>query len=322
MLRKIVLSMALVACGSVYAATDAPSGYTKCAQNTGATCSFSGTRQVSLGKSGVYHYNTFTNSVACTSSNFGGAFAGVTSAWCSYAPTTSGSSTSSSSSSSSSSSTSSSTSSSSSSSSSSSTTGGRGSSCPSGGNGSTSVSSTVIVSGGTLDGGCRVYTPTWGDCGQSEGQDPVIRVNSGTLQNVVVGQRGDGIHIYGSATVRNIHWPNVCEDALTIKASAPSVSISNVTGRDAEDKMFQANAPTTTTVSLAILSNASKFVRENGGKCYPITWTFRDSTISTAKEAIFRSDCGSSRFALINVQTSGIPEVCYSDGDYASCTVQ
>jgi hypothetical protein len=320
MLRKLVLSMALVACGSVYAATDAPSGYTKCAQNTGATCSFSGTRQVSLGKSGEYHYNTFTNSVSCTSSNFGGAFQGVTSAWCSYAPTTGGSSTSSSSSSSSSSSTSSSTSSSSSSSSSSSTTGGRGSSCTSSA-GSVSVSSTIVVSG-TLDGGCRTYTPTWGDCGQAEGQDPVIRVNSGTLQNVIVGQRGDGIHIYGSATVRNINWPNVCEDALTIKASAPSVNMSNLSARDADDKMFQANAPTTTVVSNSVLTNASKFVRENGGKCYPITWTFRDSTISTAKEAIFRSDCGSSRFALINVQTSGIPEVCYSDGDYASCTVQ
>jgi hypothetical protein len=93
--------------------------------------------------------------------------------------------------------------------------------------------------------------------------------------------------------------------------------MSNLSARDAEDKMFQANAPTTTVVSNSVLTNASKFVRENGGKCYPITWTFRDSTISTAKEAIFRSDCGSSRFALINVQTSGIPEVCYSDGDYA-----
>lgn len=185
-----------------------------------------------------------------------------------------------------------------------------------------SVSSTIVVSGGTLDGGCRTYTPTWGDCGQAEGQDPVIRVNSGTLQNVIVGQRGDGIHIYGSATVRNINWPNVCEDALTIKASAPSVSISNVTARDGEDKIFQANAATTTTVSNSVIANASKAVRENGGKCYPITWTFRDSTITGMREAIFRSDCSSSRFALINVTQSGNKEICYSDGDYASCTVQ
>jgi pectate lyase C len=184
------------------------------------------------------------------------------------------------------------------------------------------LSSTLVVDGGTLDGGCRTYTPTWGDCGQAEGQDPVIRVNSGTLQNVIVGQRGDGIHIYGSATVRNINWPNICEDALTIKASAPSVNISNVSARDGEDKVFQANAPTTTTVSNAIIANASKAVRENGGKCYPITWTFRDSSISNMSEAVFRSDCAQSRFALINVQLSGVDEVCYSDGDFASCTVQ
>jgi hypothetical protein len=185
------------------------------------------------------------------------------------------------------------------------------------------VSSTIIVNAGsTFDGGCRTYTPTWGDCGQAEGQDPVFRVNGGTLQNVIVGQRGDGIHIYGSATVRNVNWPNVCEDALTIKANAPSVTITNVTARDGEDKIFQANAATTTTVSNAIISNASKAVRENGGKCYPITWTFRDSTISNMGEAVFRSDCAQSRFALINVQLSGVDEVCYSDGDFASCTVQ
>ena len=90
MLRKVLIgSVLLMSAANVFAATDAPPGYTKCAQNTGATCSFSGTRQVSLGKSGEFHYGTFTNSVVCSSSNFGGALAGVTSAWCSYAPTTS-----------------------------------------------------------------------------------------------------------------------------------------------------------------------------------------------------------------------------------------
>jgi hypothetical protein len=186
------------------------------------------------------------------------------------------------------------------------------------------VSSTIIVnSGQVFDGGCRTYTPTWGDCGQAEGQDPVFRVNGGgTLRNVIVGQRGDGIHIYGSSTVQNINWPNVCEDALTIKASSPSVSISNVSARDAEDKIFQANAPSTVTVSNAILTNGAKVLRENGGQCYPINWTIRDSTISNIGEAVFRSDCGSSNFRLINVQLSNVAEVCYSDGDFASCVVE
>jgi len=55
MLRKLLM-LGLVALGTsgAYAATDYPSGYKKCAQNTGASCSFSGTRQVALGKAGSF----------------------------------------------------------------------------------------------------------------------------------------------------------------------------------------------------------------------------------------------------------------------------
>ncbi|MBX2811282.1 MAG: pectate lyase [Myxococcales bacterium] len=195
---------------------------------------------------------------------------------------------------------------------------GRGSSCTSS-QGNVRVSSTIQVNG-TFDGGCKTYTPTWGDCTQGEGQDPVFRVNGGTLKNVIVGPRGDGIHVYGNATITNIHWPNVCEDALTIKSSA-NVTISNITARDAADKVFQSNARSTVVVRNAIITNAGKVLRENGGRCYPVNWTIENSSISNVKEAVFRSDCSSSRFALRNVDLSGVPEVCYSKGKYASCNV-
>lgn len=87
----VVASLCLFA--NAQAATDYPSGYTKCAQNTGATCSFSGTRSVALGKSGSFVYGTFTNSVVCSSSNFpSNSF--TSSAWCSYAGSTTSSSSS------------------------------------------------------------------------------------------------------------------------------------------------------------------------------------------------------------------------------------
>ncbi|MFT3734718.1 MAG: DUF6055 domain-containing protein [Rhodocyclaceae bacterium] len=90
-LLGVLASLCLVT-GS-HAATDYPSGYTKCVQNTGATCSFSGTRSVALGKSGSFVYGTFTNSVVCSSSNFpSNSF--TTSAWCSYAGSTTSSSSS------------------------------------------------------------------------------------------------------------------------------------------------------------------------------------------------------------------------------------
>ncbi|MEC5384255.1 SdiA-regulated domain-containing protein [Uliginosibacterium sp. H3] len=82
----------LVFMGNAMAAADAPSGYTKCVQ-TGGTCSFSGTRQVAMGKSGVFGYGTFTSSVACTLANFPSAPSN--SVWCSYAATTTSSSSSS-----------------------------------------------------------------------------------------------------------------------------------------------------------------------------------------------------------------------------------
>jgi hypothetical protein len=92
MIRQLMAgAVACLLATTLQAATDYPTGYIKCAQNTGATCSFSGTRSVALGKAGSFVYGTFTNSVACSSSNFpSNSF--TTSAWCSYAGTTSASS--------------------------------------------------------------------------------------------------------------------------------------------------------------------------------------------------------------------------------------
>ena len=91
------LTAGLIACtlmGGAYAATDYPSGYTKCVQATGATCTMSGTRNVALGKSGSFVYAVKTGSFACTTSAFpSNSF--TTSAWCSYGGTTTASSSSS-----------------------------------------------------------------------------------------------------------------------------------------------------------------------------------------------------------------------------------
>lgn len=75
-----------------YAATDAPSGYTKCVQNNGATCTaMTGTRSVALGQSGSFVYATKTGSFVCIGSAFP-TNTYTTSAWCSYAATSTSSS--------------------------------------------------------------------------------------------------------------------------------------------------------------------------------------------------------------------------------------
>ncbi|MFT3734925.1 MAG: pectate lyase [Rhodocyclaceae bacterium] len=76
---------------TTHAATDYPSGYTKCVQATGATCTMTGTRSTALGKSGEFVYATKTGSFACTTSAYPSS-SFTTSAWCSYASTTTSSS--------------------------------------------------------------------------------------------------------------------------------------------------------------------------------------------------------------------------------------
>ena len=67
-LRKVLIGAALfAAAGAANAATDYPSGYTKCAKE-GETCSFSGSRSVAYGKSGTFVYATLTGPITCSSS--------------------------------------------------------------------------------------------------------------------------------------------------------------------------------------------------------------------------------------------------------------
>jgi pectate lyase len=95
MLRKAFIAAALLAfAGGAHAATDYPSGYTKCAKE-GETCSFSGTRSVAYGKAGTFVYANITGPFVCSASRFPSISVG-TPRYCSYGATSSSSSSSSS----------------------------------------------------------------------------------------------------------------------------------------------------------------------------------------------------------------------------------
>jgi len=227
-LKHLIGALALVGLSaSAFAAADAPSGYTKCAQ-PGATCSFSGTRQVAMGKSGVFAYKTYTTSVACTLANFPGAPSN--SSWCSYAGTTS---TSSSAASSVASSAASSTATSSSSSKASSSTASSVSgSCKAG-----AISGVVDCGGATVGTACD---------GQSESQQPVFTLADGaTLKNVHLkaGAAADGVHCTGNCTLENVVWDGVCEDAATMLGGTGKVmKVIGGSATKADDKVFQHNS--------------------------------------------------------------------------------
>ncbi|KAF7598658.1 MAG: hypothetical protein CGU29_11055 [Candidatus Dactylopiibacterium carminicum] len=301
MIRKILGGIvAMLLASGVHAATDYPSGYTKCVKE-GSTCPMSGTRSVAFGKSGTFVYATLTGSFVCQASLFpSNSITG--SRWCSYA----GSATSSSSSSSSSSSGSGS--------------GGiTGATCTS--TGSVSISSTVVVeSGETYDGGCKTFNPTsaLGNGSQSESQKPAFRINGGTLKNAILGNNGvDGVHFYGGGTLQNFRWTNIGEDAFTVKSSG-TVNISAVSGYDGEDKFGQVNAESTMNISNCVVDNVAKVIRQNGGTTYKITVNIDRCRLSNLKEGVFRTDSSKLVAKLTNSVLSNAGTVCI--GSWASCT--
>jgi pectate lyase C len=173
----------------------------------------------------------------------------------------------------------------------------------------------VVESGEVYDGECKTYSSKslssggLGDGSQEENQKPLFRVNAGgTLKNVILGApAADGIHFYGNATVQNVHWLDIGEDAATIKADA-TVTIDCGSAKSGSDKIFQVNAKATWNISNFTASSAGKFMRENGGQCYPVVANIDHCDISNMDETIFRTDCTSSKVTISNTRYSAIKD--------------
>lgn len=182
------------------------------------------------------------------------------------------------------------------------------------------VYQTIVVSGTTYDGECKIFIPIgMGDGSQDESQDPVFRVeNGGTLKNVIIGSPGvDGIHLYNNATLDNITWEDVGEDACTVKSSG-TYTVRNISGKNGSDKFFQINAASTLTVSNAIIHNMGKTLRQNGGTTFKINVSFDSCEIEDMKEVIFRSDSRTSTARITNSRLRNAGDICI--GNWASCT--
>ncbi|WP_334119941.1 pectate lyase [Limnobacter sp.] len=167
------------------------------------------------------------------------------------------------------------------------------------------VRETIVVKAGeTFDGKNQTYTAgsELGDGGQAEGQKPIFILEDGaTLINVVFGSNGaDGVHTYGDATVNNVHWSDVGEDALTMKASG-TVRVTNSSAENASDKIFQLNAPGTFIIDNFYAKDFGTFLRTNGGQ--QGNWDIRLTNIraENGKISLVRSDSTS-----IKVTASGI----------------
>jgi pectate lyase C len=199
---------------------------------------------------------------------------------------------------------------------------GLGSSC-SGGN-TTVVSATIRVEdGGTFDGGCNTYTAgsELGDGSQNESQDPIFRVGPGLIRNVYIGSNGaDGIHTRNGGDVENIYWSDVGEDAMTIKSPTDGATVTaiNIEGYNSADKFFQANDDATWIIENCVVKNAGKFLRQNGGKTFPLHVEVNNCDISDMNEGVFRSDSPNSTARITNSRLHNAGDICI--GSWGSCT--
>jgi hypothetical protein len=167
----------------------------------------------------------------------------------------------------------------------------------------------VVGAGQTFDGKGKRYTAgsALGDGSQDENQQPLFRLEPGaTLVNVVLGgPAADGIHCQGDATLRNIVWEDIGEDALTIKGEG-TVKLDGGSATNGDDKVFQINAASRFEVSNFKASNAGKFIRQNGGTDFKVEVVIDSCDISNMDEAIFRTDSDSSTVEMTNTRYSKI----------------
>lgn len=133
--------------------------------------------------------------------------------------------------------------------------------------GEVEVDATIrIISGQHFDGEMKRYygVDDMGTSGQDESQDPMFRLSDGAvLENVIIGDpAADGIHCYGSCTLRNVWWERVGEDAATFRGQTPNdvMIIDRGGASGAIDKVFQNNG-----VGTMVIRN---FYVEHFGKLY------------------------------------------------------
>ena len=167
-------------------------------------------------------------------------------------------------------------------------------------NGEKIVNQTIVVKAGeTFDGKGMHFKagPALGDGGQGESQKPVFELEPGAkLKNVQL-SGADGVHAKGDATLDNVWWRDVGEDAFTMKGEG-KVTINGGGAFNASDKIFQLNHGGSFTLNNFTADTFGKAIRTNGGKDFPIDINVNNSTFRNGEEAVVRSDATQAKIKL------------------------
>ena len=173
------------------------------------------------------------------------------------------------------------------------------------------ITQTIVVKAGqTYDGGGNtIIASGMGDGSQAENQKPIFRLENGaTLKNVKIGAPGcDGVHVYGNATLENVQWLDVGEDAMTLKSKG-TVTLNNCVAQSAYDKMLQINADGTIILNNFRATTFGKVLRTNGSGQYAVTVTINGGTFSGGTN-IVRTESVNLRVRYRNISTSNVTKL-------------
>jgi len=184
------------------------------------------------------------------------------------------------------------------------------------------VATTIRITSGTYDGGCRTYIPGQGMDLNSHGEDIVAKSvlfrleNGAQLRNVIIAPSpwlasAKAINIYGGGTLENINITKVFgEVAISVK-TAGTVNISKITSVDSADRHIHAiGVNATVKISNCIFRNARKVYRQNGGTTYPTIVTIDRCDISGMTDQVFRTDSPLATAALTNSRLHDVRTIC------------
>jgi len=173
------------------------------------------------------------------------------------------------------------------------------------------ITQTIIVKAGeTYDGkGNTIIAQGLGDGSQAEDQKPIFRLENGaTLKNVKIGAPGcDGVHVYGNATLDNVEWIDVGEDAITLKSKG-TVTLNNCIAKNAYDKVLQINADGTININNFRVTTFGKVLRTNGSGQYNVTVTINGGTFSGGTN-IVRTESKNLKVRYRNMTTSSVTKL-------------
>lgn len=184
------------------------------------------------------------------------------------------------------------------------------------------IGSTIRVDGGEVfDGKCMTFRASnaLGDGGVAEGQKPIFIINNGTIQNVILGNSAaDGIHIEGDATLKNVHWLDIGEDAMSVPGGVsgnPTVNLDCGSSAQGNDKTFQVNSASTWNVTNFTARTAQKFMRQNGGSTFKMTVNIDHCDIANMREAIYRTDSTTAIVNMTNTRYHAISKALFVFGE-------